>query len=92
MSIASMSMTIKYRVSPTLELQSGKSASFQIPNGLKLPQPHRVLWPQPGQMPAGEDIQLEKATEELMKDVEKWQAEKRPTLLKASDREGRPRR
>ena len=54
--------------------------------------PHHVLWPQPGQMPAGTDIQLEKAIEELMQDVEKWQAEKRPTLLKASDREGRPRR
>ncbi len=54
--------------------------------------PHHVLWPQPGQMPAGKDIQLEKATAELMKDVEKWQAKKRPALLKASDREGRPRR
>lgn len=54
--------------------------------------PHHVLWPQPGEMPAGKDVQLEKATAELLTDVEKWLASERPSLKKASEREGRPRR
>ena len=54
--------------------------------------PHHVLWPQPGEMPAGKDVQLEKATAVLLTDVEKWLASERPSLKKASEREGRPRR
>ena len=54
--------------------------------------PHHVLWPQPGEMPAGKDVQLEKATAELLTDVEKWLASERPGLKKASERDGRPRR
>jgi len=48
--------------------------------------PHFVLWPEPGQMPTGIDIQLNKAISVLRKDVAKATEEPRPTLIKASER------
>ena len=48
--------------------------------------PHHVLWPAPGQMPRGKDVQLEKAIQVLKADVKKWQNVARPPLRKASQR------
>jgi len=48
--------------------------------------PDVIVWPEPGQMPAGKDVQLEKAVEVLREDVEAWQARPRPPLRKASER------
>ncbi|MCP4592229.1 MAG: peptidase S41, partial [bacterium] len=48
--------------------------------------PDFVLWPQPGEMPAGKDIQLEKAIEVLLDDVTQWNARPQPPLRKASER------
>jgi hypothetical protein len=47
---------------------------FVLENGLDMELngavPHHVLWPQPGEMPAGKDIQLEKAVEVLLEEIE----------------------
>ncbi len=48
--------------------------------------PDHVLWPEPGQMPQGKDIQLEKAIEVLLEDVKKWEEREQPTPRKASER------
>ena len=48
--------------------------------------PDVIVWPQPGEMPAGKDTQLEKAVEVLSEDVAAWKARPRPTLRKASER------
>lgn len=48
--------------------------------------PHHMLWPQPGEIPAGNDRQLDKAIEVLKQDVEAWREEPRPELHKASSR------
>ncbi len=48
--------------------------------------PDFVLWPEPGQMPKGEDIQLAKAIEVLAADVKAWKERPQPTLRKASER------
>lgn len=48
--------------------------------------PEHQLWPNPGEMPAGKDIQLMKAIEVLSKDVAAWQAQPRPKLQKATER------
>ena len=48
--------------------------------------PDVIVWPQPGEMPQGKDIQLEKAVEILREDVEAWKARPRPALRKASER------
>lgn len=48
--------------------------------------PDLVVWPEPGQMPKGDDKQLEKAVEQLLEDVKAWQARPKPTLKKASAR------
>jgi len=48
--------------------------------------PDFVLWPQPGEMPAGKDIQLDKAIEVLLEDVARWNARPQPPLRKASER------
>ncbi len=42
--------------------------------------PHHVLWPQPGQMPAGVDIQMAKAIEVLKADVAKWRKRPQPKM------------
>ena len=48
--------------------------------------PHVVIWPKPGDMPAGIDKQLDKAVELLIQDVEVYQAKPKPSLIKAADR------
>ncbi|MGH7168928.1 MAG: S41 family peptidase [Gemmataceae bacterium] len=48
--------------------------------------PDHILWPKPGQMPRGEDVQLRKAIEVLQADVRTWKRKPRPTLRKASQR------
>jgi tricorn protease len=48
--------------------------------------PDHVLWPKPGQMPRGDDVQLAKAIEVLQADVRAWKAKPRPPLRKASQR------
>jgi tricorn protease len=48
--------------------------------------PDVILWPAPGDMPRGKDVQLEKAVEVLLADVKAWQERPQPTLRKASER------
>jgi tricorn protease len=48
--------------------------------------PDHILWPEPGEMPRGKDVQLEKAIEVLLADVKKWKERPMPTLRKASER------
>jgi tricorn protease len=48
--------------------------------------PHHVLWPEPGQLPQGKDVQLEKAVEVLVADVQAWKQRPQPTLRKATQR------
>ncbi|WP_254508303.1 S41 family peptidase [Anatilimnocola floriformis] len=48
--------------------------------------PDVILWPEPGQMPRGEDMQLGKAVELLQADVAAAKAKPQPTLKKASER------
>jgi tricorn protease len=48
--------------------------------------PDHVLWPEPGQMPAGKDLQLEKAVQVLRADVQAWKARPRPPLRRSSER------
>ena len=48
--------------------------------------PDYIVWPQPGDLPSGKDVQIEKAVEVLRKDVEKYLAKPKPKLIKASER------
>lgn len=48
--------------------------------------PDVVIWPQPGEMPAGKDEQLTKAVELLKADVAAEKAKPRPKLRKATER------
>jgi tricorn protease len=48
--------------------------------------PDFIVWPQPGQMPRGEDVQLAKAIAVLQEDVRDWKQRPRPPLRKASER------
>lgn len=48
--------------------------------------PQHVLWPEPGQLPQGKDIQLAKAIEVLQADVKAWLARPQPKLRKATER------
>ena len=48
--------------------------------------PHYTLWPEPGQMPTGIDIQLEKAITVLKKEVNRAAKEVTPKTVKASER------
>ncbi len=48
--------------------------------------PHVVLWPQPGEWPAGKDRQLTKGVNVLKADVKKWQQRKQPTLTTAAEK------
>ncbi len=48
--------------------------------------PHHVVWPEPGQMPRGKDVQIEKAVSVLLADVKAWQERPQPKLRKATDR------
>jgi tricorn protease len=48
--------------------------------------PHVIIWPNPGELPAGVDKQLDKAVELLIEDVKAYQAKPKATLQKASER------
>jgi tricorn protease len=48
--------------------------------------PHFIVWNEPGDMPSGQDAQLDKAVEVLLKDVEAWESRPRPQLRKATER------
>jgi tricorn protease len=50
-------------------------------------QPDVVVWPQPGELPRGQDSQLEKAIEVLTADVDAAKQTPRPKLIKASERQ-----
>ncbi len=50
------------------------------------PVPDFVLWPEPGEMPAGVDRQLQKAIDVLSGEVKAWSRIKTPALKKASER------
>ncbi len=47
--------------------------------------PHFTLWPTPGDLPAGKDVQLDKAIEVLLEDVKAAQAQPRPPLKKVRE-------
>jgi tricorn protease len=49
--------------------------------------PDHIIWPEPGEMPAGKDRQLEKAVAVLGEDVRVWKARPQPKLTKASESE-----
>jgi tricorn protease len=48
--------------------------------------PDHLLWPMPGEMPSGKDIQLAKAVEVLQGEVKAWQSKPGPKLVKSSER------
>ncbi|MBI4881803.1 MAG: PD40 domain-containing protein [Planctomycetes bacterium] len=48
--------------------------------------PHHLLWPEPGEIPAGTDRQLRKAVEVLLEDVARDKERGAPPLRKASER------
>jgi tricorn protease len=48
--------------------------------------PDAILWPEPGQMPAGKDIQLEKAVSLLTEDVQALKKKPETKLRKSSER------
>ena len=48
--------------------------------------PDVEIWPEPGQLPAGRDVQLGKAIEVLQTEVKKWDARPQPKLKKATER------
>ena len=48
--------------------------------------PDHLVWPAPGELPAGTDRQLEKAIEVLKSDVATWKQRPQPNLIKASER------
>ena len=61
-------------------LETGKDMEL---NGAR---PHVIIWPKPGQLPAGVDKQLDKAVELLIEDVTAYKAKPKAVLMKASDR------
>jgi tricorn protease len=48
--------------------------------------PDHIIWPQPGEMAAGKDFQLNKAVEVLTQEVAAYLAKPRPKLKKSSER------
>ena len=48
--------------------------------------PDVIIWPEPGQLPRGEDVQLAKAVELLQADVATEKAKPKPALKKATER------
>jgi tricorn protease len=48
--------------------------------------PHHVIWPEPGDLPRGKDVQLQKAVEVLLRDVQTWKQRPQPRLRKATER------
>lgn len=49
-------------------------------------QPHHLIWPQPGDLPAGKDTQLQKAIKVLKKAVRKYENKAELKLIKSSER------
>ena len=49
--------------------------------------PDIVVWPEPGQMPAGKDVQLEKALQVLAANVKAYESRPQPKLKYATERE-----
>ncbi|MBG88949.1 MAG: hypothetical protein CMO80_18890 [Verrucomicrobiales bacterium] len=49
-------------------------------------QPHYVVWPEPTELPAGKDTQLQKAIKVLRKEVKKHKAKPELKLIKSSER------
>ena len=49
-------------------------------------EPDVELWPEPGEWPRGDDLQLDKAIELLKQDVSKAKDQPQPELQKASGR------
>ncbi len=47
--------------------------------------PDYLVWPQPAELPAGKDRQLEKAVQVLQADVRQWKRKKHPPLRYASE-------
>jgi tricorn protease len=48
--------------------------------------PDHILWPEPGEMPQGKDVQLAKGVEVLLADVKAWKEQPQPRLQKATER------
>ena len=48
--------------------------------------PDVVIWPSPGELPAGKDTQLDKAISILEREVERYNAVEEIELIKASER------
>jgi tricorn protease len=48
--------------------------------------PDHIVWPKPGQMPRGQDVQLDRAIEVLQAEVKAWKQRPRPSLRKATER------
>jgi tricorn protease len=48
--------------------------------------PDHIVWPAPGDLPAGKDAQLAKAVEVLNSDVKDWKQRPQPKLKKATER------
>lgn len=49
-------------------------------------EPDVEVWPEPGQMPQGNDVQLDRAVDVLSGEVREWESRPRPKLRKASER------
>jgi tricorn protease len=47
--------------------------------------PHVLVWPLPGELPAGKDRQLERAVKVLQRDVQRWQQRPQPRLRTAAE-------
>jgi len=54
--------------------------------------PDHVVWPRPGELPAGIDRQLDKAVAVLLEDVKQWKARPQPKLRYARERKARKAR
>jgi tricorn protease len=52
--------------------------------------PDQIVWPQPGELPQGKDVQLARGVEVLLADVKEWKSRPRPTLRKSTERTDRP--
>jgi tricorn protease len=48
--------------------------------------PDHIIWPQPGELPQGKDVQLARGVEILLADVKEWKGKPRPALRKATER------
>lgn len=57
---------------------------FTVNNGLDMEKngaaPHHLVWPEPGHLPQGRDVQLNKAIEALLADVDAWRQRPQPKV------------